>query len=181
MTARLATGLALVVAACGSAGDAPIDAPGRDAPEPCVAASLELGRCVTDAGAPCTGDAAEVRRFAAVAAGGPVPLVVGPQSSSMLVLAIRTAGIVPGDPVDPASPSNPLIAIEVSRAGTVAASYRGRSAFVDDGAGQQVAAGLFVVTDGGDLGGAALAGHAEVTDAAGAARCGDLAFVVGTP
>ena len=107
-----------VAAACGGTDAAPIDAPSRDAPPPCDAQSLAIGRCVTDAGAACTGALDEARRFEAAAAGADVPLVVGPQGSAMLIFAVATTGIVAGDPADPTATDNPQLALIVWRSGT---------------------------------------------------------------
>lgn len=172
MIAR-ALGLALGVGACAGPGAAPIDAAG---PGPCLQQSLELGRCVLVDGNPCTGALDEVRRFSSVAAGDPVPLVSGPQGASMLVFAARTAGIVPGNPADPVDPRNPEVALTVARAGAEVARYRGRPGFRDAGAGLVEVVDLFVITEGDALVGAALTAHADVTDAIGARRCGDVTF-----
>ena len=165
-----------VAAACGGTDAAPIDAPSRDAPPPCDAQSLAIGRCVTDAGAACTGALDEARRFEAAAAGADVPLVVGPQGSAMLIFAVATTGIVAGDPAGPTATDNPQLELIVSRAGTELALYRGRMGFTDQ-AGQQVAAGLFAIVEDTGLDGVALAAHAALIDRAGAQRCGDWTFV----
>jgi hypothetical protein len=180
----LAVLAALVTGACsasGGPGDPPIDGPPRDAPPPCGAQTLELGRCVLESGAPCTGALGEVRRFDPLPDGGEVAIVSGPQGSAMLVFSARTTDIVPGDPADPVAPSNPLIEIVVARDGHELAVYRGKVGFADDGAARLVAVGLFVITDGFDLAGAALVAHGRLTDAAGAGRCGEVAFVAAAP
>ena len=181
MTARagLVAVLALALApGCGTGGgEAPVDAPPRDPPPPCAAQSMTLGGCATDAGGPCTGALGEVRRFAPLAAGGEVALVVGPQASTMLVFSARTTGITAGDVGDPASPANPRVELVVARADLEVASYRGRIAFADDGAGALVAAGLFALTEGPSLAGQALVVHGRLVDVAGLERCGEVEFV----
>lgn len=173
-TATLALGLALT--ACAGSGATPVDAPPRDAPPPCDAQSLTIGRCVTDVGAACTGALGEVRRFEAAAAGADVPLVTGPQGAAMLIFAVATTGIVAGDPVDPTAAANPQLELVVARAGAELSLYRGRMGFSDQ-AGQQVAAGLFAIVEDAGLDGVSLTAHAVVTDQLGAQRCGDWSFV----
>lgn len=172
----IAAALTVALAACAGPGAAPIDAPPRDAPPPCDAQSLTIGRCVTDTGTACTGALGEVRRFEAPAAGADVPLVVGPQGAAMLIFAVATTGIVAGDPADPTAAANPQLELVVARAGAELALYRGRMGFSDQG-GQQVAAGLFAIVEDTGLDGVALTAHAQVTDQLGAQRCGDWSFV----
>lgn len=172
-----AAGLALALAGCAgypSSHDHP-DAPPRDAPPPCDAQTLALGRCVTDLDAPCTGAFGEVRRYQAASAGADIALVLGPQGSAMLSFAAATDGIVAGDPLDPTAPSNPQLELVIARAGLEVARYQGRLGFADQ-AGLLVAAGLFVITEDAGLDGVSLGAHGEVTDSQGARRCGDLAF-----
>ncbi|MBK9036450.1 MAG: hypothetical protein IPL61_35260 [Myxococcales bacterium] len=168
--------VAVAAAACAGPDAAPIDAPPRDAPPPCDTQSLTIGRCVTDAGVACTGALGEVRRFEAAAAGAEVPLVVGPQGSAMLVFAVATTGIIPGDPDDPTAAANPQLELVVARGGAELALYRGRMGFSDQD-GLQVSAGLFAITEDTGLDGVALMAHAVLTDQAGALRCGDWSFV----
>ncbi len=169
--------------ACASVGDRPpgaqVDAAPRDAPAPCAAADLELGGCRREDGAACTGALGETRGFAELVEGGEVPIVTGPQGAAMLVFSARTTGIVAGDPTDPLAATNPLVELVVSRDGVELALYRGKVGFADDGAGRVVAAGLFVITEGADLGGLPLRVHGLVVDRAGARRCGERGFVGG--
>jgi hypothetical protein len=145
--------------------------------EACTRNDLELGRCVTDSGVPCTGAGNEIRAFEAMVAGDTLTAVLGPQGSKMFVLSARTTGIVPGDPADPTSADNPLMQIVVtSESNAEIARYLGRAGFADDGTAL-VVNGLFVVVTEGTPSGQPLIAHGTLTDAASHARCGTLAFI----
>jgi len=165
----------------------PIDAAPIDAVPPTLAEGgacdgpLELGRCELSTGGPCTGVPGEPAGFVAVAPGGTVPVVVGPQASSMVVLAARTRGIAPGDPASPASSANPTVEIHLlDAAGAELAAYRGRAAFVADPSDPTllVQPAFFVIVDGAlsSLTGTLVA-QATLRDAAGVTRCGVLTFL----
>lgn len=173
---RVAVALIVLTACAAPGATPPVDAPPRDAPPPCATQSLAIGRCVTATGASCTGALDEVRRFEAAPPGADVALVVGPQGAAMLVFAVATSGIVPGDPSDPTAADNPQLELVVARSAIEVTHYRGRMGFSaqDD---QQVAAGLFAIVEGGGLDGIDLTSHAEVVDRDGARRCGDWRFV----
>jgi hypothetical protein len=157
-------------------GDVAPDAQHGDALPVCAANDLELGRCVTASGSPCTGAVGEGRAFAPFEPSDELASVVGPQGAEMFVLSARTTGIAPGDPGNPASPDNPEIHIVViTEGGAQIARYRGRTGFIVDGE-HQVAAGLFVVLDGEDHAGERLLAHGDLVDAAGARRCGEVTF-----
>lgn len=65
---------------------------------------LEIGRCVLEGGALCTGSETEAT-FAPL--DGPITPVVGPQGATMFPLAVRTRGVSPGDPTRPFASENP--------------------------------------------------------------------------
>jgi hypothetical protein len=145
--------------------------------EACSRNDLELGRCVTDSGAPCTGAGNEIRAFEAMAPDDTLTAVVGPQGSQMFVLSARTTGIVPGDPADPTNADNPLMRIVVtSETNAEIARYLGRAGFADDGSAL-VVTGLFVVVSDGTPSGQPLIAHGTLTDAASHSRCGTLEFI----
>jgi hypothetical protein len=91
----------------GAAPDAEVTMP-RDASLPSRDAAgcepLEIGRCVLESGALCTGSETEAT-FAPL--DGPITPVVGPQGATMFPLAIRTRGVSPGDPTRPFASENP--------------------------------------------------------------------------
>jgi len=158
--------------------------PGTNAPDarvvaviPCTANDLTLGRCVTDASEPCAGLPNEVRRFEAMAPQEELSAILGPQGSNMFVLAARTTGIVPGDPIDPTHADNPLLEIVVvDDASSEIARYLGRAGFVDEGTALTLA-GLFVVVSDTVPVGRTLTAHGALTDAMGVERCGSLPFI----
>jgi len=77
-------------------------------------------------------------QFAPLADGDSVSIVLGPQGGFMVALALRTGGIVPGDPSDPTDPDNPRVTFRIVPAGGgdpfgVVTEQRGVSAAGDDG------------------------------------------------
>ncbi len=176
----------LVLASCGTdAGDDPLrSADAGPPPDAAVcrdAGVLELGACRLTEGQTCQGRAGEERHFETLPEGGAMTIVLGPQGSTMFVFSARTAGIVPGDPAQPASPDNPLIEIQVfDDQAALVARYRGRAAFATDpGVGGLTATGLFVVVDGPASAfiGRRLRAIATLTDRDHAVRCGGASFV----
>lgn len=141
---------------------------------------IELGRCARADGTGCDGTPGEPATFVALAPGDPVPLVVGPQGSAMLVLAARTRGIDPGDPTMPASRANPTVEIHVHDAtGLELAVYQGRTTFAPDASDSTllVQPSFFVVVDGAlDRFVGTLTADAMLHDAAGSTRCGTVDF-----
>ena len=153
--------------------------------EACELDDTTIGRCaLVDTGAPCTGSLDEEREFVPLASDGQVPIVVGPQGSSMFVLAVRTSGIFPGSPDDPASPDNPEVTMSLSlEAGGRVALYRGRPYFSPDALEPTMltAPGLFVIMENAhELVGEQLTAQAEILDRDGEARCGRAQFMVQT-
>lgn len=180
---------ALLLAGCGApGGGGPPDAdPFRpDAAIPsCSEGSAVIGRCqVAGVGTECTGVPDEDRQFVPLLPGDQVDAVVGPQGARMFVLALRTGGIQPGDPLDPTSDLNPDVTITLVHAADLMALYRGTPGFLPtDTADQYEVAGLFVVTDldGSQLAGLDVVAVAEIEDADGQQRCGTVDFVAAAP
>jgi hypothetical protein len=145
-------------------------------------ATAALGRClVSGSGAECTGVPGESGTFAALADGDEVTLVVGPQGALMLVLAVRTIGMDPGDPDSPGSPENPEIDLRLYHAGggEEVGRYRGRPSFTSDEEGGTVTAvGLFVVLElGSELEGRPLDATVEIVDRQGEFRWGGVLLI----
>lgn len=141
--------------------------------------ALELGRCLVDAtGDDCSGRPDEAGRFVPMPPGTPFFVVVGPQGSSMIVLAARAAGIDPGDPDRPSNPENPETRIVLMDEAVELALYRGRSAYWPDpdAPDTYVNSGLFIVVDDirERLFGRDLIALGTLRDSAGAERCGRL-------
>lgn len=165
---------------CTEAEDPPEDAWMAEA---CQLEDATIGRCVlVDSGAPCAGALDEQQRFEPFGPGGDMPFVVGPQGASMFVLAVRTTGIHPGDPNDPASPENPDVTMSLTRGdGERVALYRGRPYFADDATepSSVTALGLFVIMEGAhELIGEVLEAQADIVDRDGVARCGTASITV---
>lgn len=140
---------------------------------------LDLGRCVSIDGVPCTG--AELDSvFGEMPPDGMVVPTTGPQGSQMLALAIRASGIVPGDPTSPASRDNPVVDLQLyDESGAELARLGVRSGFSAsaDLTDTYESAQLFVIVDGvGSIGGQDLIADAQLVDSAGNVRCGTLHF-----
>lgn len=151
--------------------------------EACELEDATIGRCVlVDSGAPCTGELDEQQQFEPFGPGGDMPFVLGPQGSSMFVLAVRTSGIHPGDPDNPASPENPDVTMSMTREnGQQVALYRGRPFFADDVNNPTIvtAPGLFVIMEGAhELVGDVLTVQADITDRDDVHRCGTANITV---
>ncbi len=173
---------ALLLACDPGSGPTTRDAgPDEDAAEACQAAlPLELGRCVSMSGAPCTGAEPETR-FDPMTPDDTIAPLIGPQASTMFALAARTNGIYAGDPARPSSSDNPVVDLRVfDESGREIARLRTRSAFrpSDEPEGAVENSQLFVVLE---LSPAQLArqdirASAILRDRDGEVRCGELAF-----
>jgi hypothetical protein len=155
-------------------------------PPSCEArADTVLGRCELATGGDCTGIPGEDRVFQPLDDGDALRIVIGPQSASMFVLAIRTVGIFPGSVDDPADPDNPNVSIELYGDPGMMARYNGRTAFVptqaDPGVLEQSA--MFVVVDGtgAELDGLELTAVADIVDRDGELRCASATFTADAP
>ena len=140
---------------------------------------LEMGRCTDGLGGlPCSGADGEDPKFGAMAVGEDMQLVFGPQSSWMFVLAARTMGIDPGDPM--MFSINPSIIIRVTdELGAEVAVFRSKAAFVADPAmpGRFYNAGFWVVVERNrcmDM--QMFTAHAILQDRNGQERCGEIQF-----
>jgi len=145
-----------------------------------------FGRCELPDGGDCTGIPDETRTFVELKDGDPVRIVIGPQSASMFVLGLRTSGMYPGDPDNPASKENPDVSIELhDDHGELVAIYTGRPAFEksDDPPGFLQTPGLFVVVEGSgaELVEKKLSAVAEVVDRDGVSKCGHIMFQPAMP
>jgi hypothetical protein len=152
-------------------------------PEECETADrLDLGRCELAAGGVCRGGVEDDGAFVAMGPGDAVAAVVGPQGSTMFVLAACGEGFDPGDVEQPSSRDNPLVEIILSNRDTahVVSLYRGRAGFAPDPArpGRYCNADLFVIVDErpGEVTGHSYQADATVTDRTGKLLCGSLVF-----
>ena len=149
-------------------------------------AELEIGRCATVDGAPCSGSEAGAEAvFTAMPPEGGVAPVVGPQGSTMFALAVRAEGIEPGDPDAAFSVDNPVLELELlaEGGGRLVSTYRGRGGFRPSaGAPARFENALiFVIVDEPS---AALREHrfevrALLRDSAGTLRCGATQIFAG--
>lgn len=138
---------------------------------------LEIGRCVLPDGASCRGDEGELAAFGELSSGDSVPAVIGPQGSRMLVLAVRTVGIAPGDLERPADVGNPQLVLRMlARSGEMVGFYRGRAAFTPEGA-RFILNDVFVLGEPSGMVGE-LTATATVRDRDGVEHCGTRALVV---
>lgn len=123
----------------------------------------------------------EIGAFAALADGDEVRLMVGPQGALMLVLAVRTSDMDPGEPDSPGSPENPEIDLRLYHAGGAeeVGRYRGRPSFTSEEDGFTVTAvGLFVVLEfGSNLEGRPLDAMVEIVDRRGEFRWGGVLLI----
>jgi hypothetical protein len=176
--------LALVaVAGCGGStsddGSADGGADSRaDASADCD--GLSIGRCAVAGGASCSGVTSEDPSFAAVAAGGGIPLALGFQGAYMFPLAVRASGIYPGADGVPAE--QPRVS-----AALVDGMERQVSAYSNNALMTPVAGStdeyewlyvfLLVPGAGDELIGDTFEVTGELVDRDGATRCGSLTFV----
>lgn len=146
---------------------------------------LELGACETDGGEPCSFAVDEVPRFREMVGNDDVlTVVLGPQGSSMFVIAARARDIVPGDLEDPLGSTSPLVELDVvDESGERMALLRRRSAFspVEGDEGLFFNSGFFVVVDGRCPRDESVHVHGTLVDDDGNLRCGDLTFRVSCP
>lgn len=174
--------ICLSCAACATTVDGPADPP-LDALVCTSELPLVLGRCEQDSGDPCLGDAGEVRRFVPMSDGDRIAIVVGPQGSSMIVLAAGAFDIDPGDPDVPGRSGNPLLSLLLfDERGDELSRYQGRAGFTADPSGSSMVInpGIFVVIDD-RLEEQTVEARAALRDAAGSERCGALRFVAARP
>jgi len=171
---RLTVSLCLCIAACAGSGasDAAVLGDGG-----VCDGLLEIGSCVLPDGAPCLGDEGEVAGFGELSPSASVPAVIGPQGSRMLVLAVRTVGIAPGDLDRPADAENPHLVLRmIARSGEMVGFYRGRAAFTPEGT-RFILNDVFVLGEASDMVGE-LTATASVRDRDGVEHCGTREFVV---
>ena len=140
--------------------------------------SMEVGRCQVVGGGQCFGLPDEVTEFVPFSEGEPLAVVTGVQGAQMFVMAVRTAGIMPGDPEQP-SKNDPIVEINVNRtAYSVVGRFRARVAFSPDSGDMFATSNLFVVLDAQPPveDGQSLTAQGLLRDASGAERCGSVIF-----
>lgn len=170
---------------CGDpSGSTPPDTLHADARSPreqCLELSATLGRCeVEGTGTDCMGVPGEERAFVPLTEGASLSASIGPQGALMFVFALRTTGIHPGDPDNPASTENPVVEIFLDDGVSEMSHYRGRPPFtsVDPETEEVEAAGLFVIIERTPSGieGMPINAQATITDRDGEFRCGRVQF-----
>ncbi len=171
-------GAALIVGACQSEGaEASPDATPLEPPDVCDQ-SMEVGRCQIVGGGECLGLPDEVTQFVPLTEGESLQVVTGQQGALMFVMAVRTAGIMPGNPEVPSN-NDPIVEINVNRTEySVVGRFRSRVAFTPDSGDMFATSNLFVVLDADPPveDGQSLTAQGLLRDAAGAERCGSIVF-----
>jgi hypothetical protein len=170
---------ALMVGACqGDGAEASPDAATLQPPDGVCDQSMEVGRCQIVGGGECFGLPDEVTQFVPLTEGETLQVVTGQQGALMFVMAVRTAGIMPGNPEVP-SQNDPIVEINVNRtAYSVVGRFRSRVAFAPDSGDMFATSNLFVVLDADPPveDGQSLTAQGLLRDAAGAERCGSVIF-----
>lgn len=167
----------LVTIGCGGVAGSPPDA-GPDVDAGCPDSPvLELGRCVSGAGAPCTGSETDPR-FDPMPPDATMTPVIGPQGSLMVALAARTSAIDPGDPTQPAARGNPVLDVTLlDEGGAAIARLFVRSGLVPSEGlvDTYESPQLFVVLEASEgLADRRLTARGVLRDAEGRVRCGSV-------
>jgi hypothetical protein len=184
---RLCFAVCLALAAGGCGGESAADPDARpwvlDGGVPtCEQVSAIIGLCrVEGTGEICSGSPDEQREVMPLDPGDDVPLTVGPQGASMLVFAIETSDIFPGDPLNPIDADNPHTDIIVVDGDILISRRQVNAGFLDvpDQESAYLLDGLFLIVENGRaLVGRELKTVARITDRDDVERCGELTFVV---